>query len=87
MACAPDSSVAPETKMAASVAVGLLNRLYDRPTAMALNTPNDWKWADDIRKSNQLGAVRWVGSSPADIIAYAVAVGEPLYFQEDSPSL
>jgi hypothetical protein len=68
----------PETKLAASIAVGLLNRLYNKPIAVALNSPNDWKWVNNIRQGNELGAARWVASSPSDIIAYAVAVGETL---------
>lgn len=74
----PFADVAKERKMAASVAIGLLNRVAKKPVAVALNTPNDWKWIAGIRSSSELSQKRWVAASDADIMAFAVATGQSL---------
>ena len=74
--CSGFAGLSDERRLAASVAVGLLNRFFDKPTALALNSPTDWKWVAGIRGGSELTEnSRWVAASDADIIAYAVAVG------------
>ena len=75
----------PTEKLAASIAVGLINRKTGRPSAVALNSPNDWKWVNNIRNGQELNQQRWVKASVADIVAYAVFTGE--LFQSPPVSL
>ena len=70
-----DADATPTEKLAASVAVGLVNQKYKQPTAVALNSPNDWKWVDNIRGGAELRKQRWIKASVPDFIAYAVSVG------------
>ena len=70
-----NADATPTEKLAASVAVGLVNQKYGKPTAVALNSPNDWKWVDNIRAGAELKQRRWVKASVADFIGYAVSVG------------
>ena len=69
------ADAAPAEKLAASIAVGLVNQKYSKPTAVALNSPNDWKWVDNIRVGAELRQQRWIKASVPDFIAYAVSVG------------
>lgn len=72
----PGADAAPTQKLAASIAVGLVNQKYKKPMAVTLNSPNDWKWVDNIRLGAELRQRRWVKASIPDIIAYAVSIGK-----------
>lgn len=65
----------PEEKLAASVAVGLVNRKLGSPSAVTLNSPNDWKWVNNIRFGAELKQRRWVKASVPDFLAYAISIG------------
>lgn len=73
------AGVSADRKLAASVAIGLLNRARGKPTALALNSPTDWKWVAGIRSGAELSGSCWVAASDSDILAFAVAVGRLPY--------
>ena len=74
--CSADAP--PSEKLAASIAVGLVNRKFGNATAVTLNSPNDWKWVNNIRNGAELRERRWVKASVPDFIAFAVSVGRAL---------
>lgn len=63
-------------KLAATVSAGLLNRHFNRPAVYTLLAPNDNLWASDIQTTSELAASTWTILSPADLIAYAIAIGK-----------
>ena len=57
------------------MAIGLVNQMNEKPTAVALNSPNDWKWVHNIQHGPELKQHQWAKASVADFLAYAVAIG------------
>ena len=63
-------------KLATAVSAGLLNKHFNRPAVYTLLAPNDRKWVGDIQGGSELSNQQWIKLTPADLIAYTVAVGK-----------